>query len=73
MVSRSWSRSYGPVRWFVRFHGLRPGYSYDYTDDDLRPWADWLRTQQDGFAFFNNDVGGHAVGNAERLTQMISP
>jgi uncharacterized protein YecE (DUF72 family) len=57
---------------YVRFHGLRPGYSYDYTDDDLRPWAEWLRTQQDGFAFFNNDVGGHAIANAERLTQMIS-
>src|SRR3954452_19326108 len=22
---------------YVRFHGLRPGYSYDYTDDDLQP------------------------------------
>ena len=49
-----------------------PGYSYDYTDDDLQPWADWLRTQRDGFAFFNNDIGGHAVENAQRLTQMLS-
>jgi len=57
---------------YVRFHGLRPGYSYDYTDEDLRPWAQWLQAQQDGFAFFNNDVGGHAVENARRLTQMLS-
>jgi uncharacterized protein YecE (DUF72 family) len=57
---------------YVRFHGLQPGYSYDYTDDDLRPWADWLRSQSDGFAFFNNDLSGHAVENAKRLTQMLS-
>jgi uncharacterized protein YecE (DUF72 family) len=56
---------------YVRFHGLRAGYSYDYTDDDLRPWAKWLRKQPDGFAFFNNDVGGHAVKNALRLTQLL--
>jgi uncharacterized protein YecE (DUF72 family) len=56
---------------YVRFHGLRPGYAYDYTDADLRPWATWLRSQRDGFAFFNNDVGGHAIENALRLTQML--
>jgi len=56
---------------YVRFHGLRPGYSYDYTDDDLRPWAKWLRSQSDGFAFFNNDIGGHAVKNARRLSQLL--
>jgi uncharacterized protein YecE (DUF72 family) len=57
---------------YVRFHGLRPGYSYDYTDDDLEPWVEWLRSQPDGFAFFNNDLSGHAVQNAQRLTQMLS-
>jgi uncharacterized protein YecE (DUF72 family) len=57
---------------YLRFHGLNTGYAYDYTDEDLQPWADWLRTQPGGFAFFNNDVGGHAVENARRLTQMLS-
>ena len=56
---------------YVRFHGLRPGYAYDYTDADLRPWAEWLRSQRDGFAFFNNDLSGHAIDNANRLTQML--
>jgi uncharacterized protein YecE (DUF72 family) len=51
---------------------VRPGYSYGYTDDDLRPWAEWLRSQRSGFAFFNNDIGGHAVENALRLTQMLA-
>ena len=57
---------------YVRFHGLETGYLYDYTEDDLRPWAEWLRMQSSGFAFFNNDVGGHAVENARQLTRMLS-
>ncbi len=56
---------------YVRFHGLRPGYEYDYTADDLRPWAQHLRRYRDGFAFFNNDVGGHAVANARALRSML--
>jgi uncharacterized protein YecE (DUF72 family) len=56
---------------YVRFHGLSPGYAYDYTDDDLAPWAEFLRHQDDGFAFFNNDVGGHAVANARRLVELL--
>ena len=56
---------------YVRFHGLRSGYAYDYTDEDLAPWARWLQTQTDGFAFFNNDVGGHAVRNALRLRELL--
>lgn len=58
---------------YVRFHGLAAGYQYDYTDDDLRPWADHLRRQRAGFAFFNNDVGGHAVRNAAQLAALVTP
>lgn len=57
---------------YVRFHGLAPGYSYDYTDDDLRPWAEHLRRVGTGFAFFNNDVGGHAVANATQLEALVA-
>jgi uncharacterized protein YecE (DUF72 family) len=56
---------------YVRFHGLRPGYAYDYTDGDLRPWAKWLRMQSDGHAFFNNDGRGHAVKNAIRFRELL--
>lgn len=56
---------------YVRFHGLRPGYAYDYTDADLEPWARWLQKQSDGFAFFNNDIGGHAVRNALRFRELL--
>ena len=56
---------------YVRFHGLRPGYEYDYTSTDLEPWVEHLRRYDDGFAFFNNDVGGHAVANARSLRSML--
>jgi uncharacterized protein YecE (DUF72 family) len=56
---------------YVRFHGLRSGYAYDYTDRDLRPWVAHLRGNDDGFAFFNNDVGGHAVKNAVQLRELL--
>jgi uncharacterized protein YecE (DUF72 family) len=57
---------------YVRFHGLTAGYAYDYTDPDLAPWVGFLRGRPDGFAFFNNDVGGHAVANARRLVELLS-
>jgi uncharacterized protein YecE (DUF72 family) len=56
---------------YVRFHGLRPGYEYDYTAADLDPWVDHLGRYEDGFAFFNNDVGGHAVNNARSLRSIL--
>ena len=56
---------------YVRFHRLRARYAYNYTEIDLRPWAKWLRMQQHGFAFFNNDVGGHAIANAGQLRKML--
>jgi uncharacterized protein YecE (DUF72 family) len=56
---------------YVRFHGLRAGYAYNYSKKDLAPWASWLRMQRHGFAFFNNDVGGHATANAVELTKML--
>ena len=56
---------------YVRFHGLRPGYEYDYTASDLAPWAEHLRHHTGGYAFFNNDVGGHAVVNARSFRGML--
>ena len=54
----------------MRFHGLSEGYRYDYADVELQPWAEHLRSRV-GFAFFNNDVGGHAVANARRLRALL--
>ena len=46
--------------------------AYDYTDEDLQPWAKHLgKHATSAYAFFNNDVGGHAVKNAAQLEALV--
>jgi uncharacterized protein YecE (DUF72 family) len=59
---------------YVRFHGVeRYGGAYD--DDSLDDWSDWLTKRAtnglDVYAYFNNDVGGHAPRDAFRLRQRV--
>ena len=72
--SASGQRTVGPFV-YVRFHGTSR-YSGSYADKDLRAWAEWLagraRAGAAVFAYFNNDVGGHAPRDAVRLRTMIS-
>jgi len=60
---------------YVRFHGATGHYGGSYSDSRLREWADWLLAQQrlgtDVYAYFNNDVGGHAPRNALTLRRMM--
>ena len=62
---------------YVRFHGLDADapYRYDYSSDELQPWADRLReVAGDGtpaWVFFNNDYEGHAVRNAKALIDLL--
>ncbi len=60
---------------YVRFHGATGRYDGGYTTARLRGWADWLDEQrQDGidvYAYFNNDMGGHAPRNALTLRAML--
>jgi uncharacterized protein YecE (DUF72 family) len=57
----------GPVR-YVRFHGASGRYNGSYPDDRLADWAEWIDAERargiDVYAYFNNDVGGHAPRNA---------
>ena len=59
---------------YVRFHGTTR-YGGAYGDDDLDGWAEWLRAEHDAghdvFAYFNNDIGGHAPRDARRLRQRL--
>jgi uncharacterized protein YecE (DUF72 family) len=59
---------------YVRFHGPSK-YSGRYPDDVLERWADWLASAAaDGravYAYFNNDVGGHAPRDAVRLREAV--
>jgi uncharacterized protein YecE (DUF72 family) len=73
MGSASGRRRVGPFV-YVRFHGVTK-YGGRYGDEELQPWADWLQAEhasgRDVFAYFNNDIGGHAPRDAVRLRDMV--
>jgi uncharacterized protein YecE (DUF72 family) len=60
----------GPIV-YIRFHGYGTKYGGSYPDDVLEEWATWIRRSlamgRDVYAYFNNDVNGYAVYDAERL------
>jgi uncharacterized protein YecE (DUF72 family) len=60
---------------YVRFHGASGTYSGAYPVERLERWAEWLQRQRregaDVFAYFNNDVGGHAPRDALSLRRML--
>jgi uncharacterized protein YecE (DUF72 family) len=64
---------------YVRMHGSAqdPLYSGSYSDDELREWADramaWHDEGKRVDVYFNNDLGGHAVRNACRLKDLVTP
>ena len=60
---------------YVRFHGPSGTYQGGYPAARLERWAAWLNAQRrDGaevFAYFNNDVGGHAPRDAVTLRRLL--
>ena len=64
----------GPIV-YVRFHGATGKYSGRYSKDQMRSWADWLRSVanagRQAYAYFNNDIGGHAIENARELRDLL--
>ncbi len=61
---------------YVRFHGTTGRYAGNYTDAMLEEWAGWLKGQRKNvravYAYFNNDVEGHAVNNARTLRSLLT-
>jgi uncharacterized protein YecE (DUF72 family) len=62
---------------YVRFHGSGPRYGGAYPDSTLADWSEWLAAQRTRglsvYAYFNNDVGGHAPKDAARLRRFVEP
>jgi uncharacterized protein YecE (DUF72 family) len=64
---------------YIRMHGPEPAslYTGSYSENDLHEWADRLIAWRDeGLrvdVYFNNDLGGHAVRNARRLRELVTP
>jgi uncharacterized protein YecE (DUF72 family) len=61
---------------YVRFHGATAKYRGGYSPQQLRSWAErlagWAEEGKPCFAYFNNDIGGHAPNDAGRLREMVS-
>ena len=62
---------------YVRLHGPDRAalYGGSYGENDLRWWADrareWEAQGREVFLYFNNDGGGNAVRNADRLVELL--
>ena len=61
---------------YVRFHGSGGRYSGRYSDEHLLEWADWCleqsRAGRSVWCYFNNDIHGHAIHDAQTLKSMVS-
>jgi uncharacterized protein YecE (DUF72 family) len=60
---------------YARFHGSGARYGGGYPRDRLESWATWLDDQRcagaDVYAYFNNDMGGHAPRDAVTLRGLV--
>jgi uncharacterized protein YecE (DUF72 family) len=61
---------------YVRFHGPTGKYEGDYSKSMLQSWAKWLKEHTKEahsiYAYFNNDIAGHAIHNARTLRGQLS-
>ena len=59
---------------YVRFHGTGR-YVGRYSDEALLEWTDWIVAQaREGrsvWCYFNNDIHGHAIEDAQTLKSMV--
>jgi uncharacterized protein YecE (DUF72 family) len=60
---------------YVRFHGPTGRYQGDYTKAMLKDWVNWIKDHikevHSVYAYFNNDVSGHAINNAKTLKELL--
>jgi uncharacterized protein YecE (DUF72 family) len=61
---------------YVRFHGSGAKYGGRYTSQRLTAWAArmtaWAATGLSVWAYFNNDIDGHAIRDADRLRSLLA-
>lgn len=58
---------------YIRFHGPREFAASLYGEKDLKPWADLIKKWQkklDVFVYFNNDIHGYALEDAQTLVKL---
>jgi uncharacterized protein YecE (DUF72 family) len=61
---------------YIRFHGKDSLYSSSYTDVELADWAENITELAENldtvYIYFNNDVQGYALKNAETMRELLS-
>ena len=63
---------------YFRFHGPEEVYASEYSDEQLRAWADAINelisggTINDVYCYFNNDFHGFAINNAKTLHSLLN-
>ena len=59
---------------YVRLHGPQRWYRHDYSDEELRKWADRIKASgaKRAWVYFNNDNDAHAPKNAQTLHRMLA-
>ena len=58
---------------YFRFHGRIGWYKYNYTDEELKDWAEAIQKtkSKDCFIYFNNDYHAYAVANCKKLGEYL--
>lgn len=58
---------------YVRFHGAKQWYRYDYSEEELEAWAKRIRAShgKEIWVYFNNDFQGCAFRNARNLSHLL--
>lgn len=58
---------------YIRFHGTKQWYRHDYSTEELKVWAQRIRTSKAKrvWAYFNNDRNCFAIKNAKELLRLL--
>jgi len=61
---------------YIRMHGSKKLYSSRYSDDELKEFAEIILKYHNrgfhSFVYFNNDVHGYAVENADTIQKLVN-
>ncbi len=58
---------------YIRFHGKEGGHRYNYSEEELKVWAERIESTSAGevYAYFNNDYNAHAPHNCLKLMELL--